>query len=358
MVSLPVKASDPRTTSVFPSASTPAFAYNGAYQLKDTLFNGPGYWLRYAAAHQVPVTGDSILSDTIAVDPGWNLVGSITAPVAAPMVSSDPTGLVISRWFGYSSGYGVADTIIPGKGYWVKTSGAGSLFLARGFDKGSSLHASGDNLKSLNSLTITDAMGSAQTLYFGAGDGTIDPKSYSMPPLPPDGIFDARFTSDEMVALSAPGTRSSVGISIAGASYPVTLRALLHHGSASLVTEGGEVELTDGRTLTIAQPAAHLALRMNSVTDPSLPERYALLQNYPNPFNPSTEIRYQIPADAHVTLRVYDLLGRIVATLVDERKAPGGYSTRWDAGAMPSGIYYYTLSAGVFSQTRSMALIR
>ncbi|MCX6135971.1 MAG: T9SS type A sorting domain-containing protein [Ignavibacteriales bacterium] len=76
-----------------------------------------------------------------------------------------------------------------------------------------------------------------------------------------------------------------------------------------------------------------------------LPENYSLSQNYPNPFNPNTWIEYSIPQQSHVTIKIFDLLGREVAVLVNEKKDAGRYSVQWNASAMPSGIYFYRLEA-------------
>jgi hypothetical protein len=95
------------------------------------------------------------------------------------------------------------------------------------------------------------------------------------------------------------------------------------------------------------------------------PGTYSLSQNYPNPFNPATEIRYELPramgqgsGRGDVRLVVYDLLGREVATLVNESQTAGAYSVRWDANRMASGVYVYKLTADGFVQTRKMVLIR
>lgn len=85
---------------------------------------------------------------------------------------------------------------------------------------------------------------------------------------------------------------------------------------------------------------------------------YKLEQNFPNPFNPSTEIRYQTSEVSHVSLMVFDLLGREVARLVDEVKQPGEFSVGWDASAFSSGIYFYRLHTGAFIQTKRMILMR
>ncbi len=88
------------------------------------------------------------------------------------------------------------------------------------------------------------------------------------------------------------------------------------------------------------------------------PEDYSLGQNYPNPFNPATEIRYRTPEAGWVTVKVYDLLGKEVATLVDEFQGPGERSVRWDASGVPSGVYYYRLGAGSFLEVKRLLVMR
>ena len=91
----------------------------------------------------------------------------------------------------------------------------------------------------------------------------------------------------------------------------------------------------------------------------SLPTKYSLGQNYPNPFNPSTTISYQLPVAAgHVSLKVYDVLGREVATLVNEQKAPGNYEVKFDGSKLASGVYIYRIEAGKFSDLKKLLLIK
>lgn len=85
---------------------------------------------------------------------------------------------------------------------------------------------------------------------------------------------------------------------------------------------------------------------------------YQLQQNYPNPFNPSTTIRYSIGDPEFVTLTVYDITGRRVATLVREEKSPGVYEARFDARNLASGVFYYTIKAGLYSETMKMVLLK
>jgi hypothetical protein len=88
------------------------------------------------------------------------------------------------------------------------------------------------------------------------------------------------------------------------------------------------------------------------------PSNFILEQNYPNPFNPSTVIGYQLPVSSDVTLKVYDLLGREITTLVDEYKTAGSYEVEFLATGLTSEIYFYQIKAGEFLQTKKMLLLK
>jgi len=92
--------------------------------------------------------------------------------------------------------------------------------------------------------------------------------------------------------------------------------------------------------------------------DQSTPHAFMLEQNYPNPFNPSTSFEFQVSSFGFVGLRVFDVLGREVATLVDEMRPAGVYTVRWYASLLPSGVYFYRLTADGAIETRRMQLIK
>ena len=89
-----------------------------------------------------------------------------------------------------------------------------------------------------------------------------------------------------------------------------------------------------------------------------IPSKYDLAQNYPNPFNPVTNLEFGISNLRFVTLKVYDMLGKEVSTLVNEKQSPGTYQVEFDAGSLTSGIYFYRLTSGDFTDTRRMMLIK
>ncbi len=86
--------------------------------------------------------------------------------------------------------------------------------------------------------------------------------------------------------------------------------------------------------------------------------KYALYQNYPNPFNPTTKIRYQLPKESKVVIKIYDILGAEVITLLNEKKEPGVYEVELNAQSLSSGAYIYRMTAGEFVETKKMVLMK
>ncbi len=94
------------------------------------------------------------------------------------------------------------------------------------------------------------------------------------------------------------------------------------------------------------------------VEDEIIPAKFALYQNHPNPFNPTTIIKFQIPTASKVTLKIFDLLGKKIRTLINENRVAGVYEQVFDARFLPSGEYFYLLQAGPNVKTRKMLLVR
>jgi hypothetical protein len=116
-------------------------------------------------------------------------------------------------------------------------------------------------------------------------------------------------------------------------------------------------ELRIGKTwasVTTAIKPSHVALTSSG----SAPREFRLAQNYPNPFNPSTNIGFSVVGTSEVSLKIRDVLGREVATLVNETLTPGSYTVKWDATSHPSGVYFYTIRAGNALETRRMILAK
>ncbi|HEV8538890.1 MAG TPA: hypothetical protein VGR15_08235, partial [Bacteroidota bacterium] len=268
LISVPLTVTDSSKTVLFPTAISNAFAWEDSYAVKPKLSNGLGYWLKFAGAETISVSGLARNIDTFAVVAGWNLIGSISTPVQVGTIISDPGGMVTSKFFGYGDGYHSDSTIDPGNGHWVKVSQSGRLFL--------SSTATGSPLNRIRILPTGE-----------------------LPPAPPEG--------------------------------------------------GG--------------------ILSSNIT----PDAFTLAQNFPNPFNPRTDFGFSVPHPAYrdlvvkegeivdagfVTLKVFDVLGREVATIVNENLPPGSYRRTWDATGFSSGMYFYELKAGRFRDVKKLIFLR
>ncbi len=178
--------------------------------------------------------------------------------------------------------------------------------------------------------------------------------------------------------LSAQSSVIAENYSLLNSDLQITSATLNYNGDNSIVQLTVDNNLTDSvyiaRVVNV-QSEAGKKITKDAITvfvfDPTvdvneetLPNKFELMQNYPNPFNPTTTIKYSIPVIAGVetlhatSLQIYNVLGQKVATLVNEKQAPGTYSVQFDASELPSGIYFYTLRAGNFAATKKMILLK
>ena len=183
---------------------------------------------------------------------------------------------------------------------------------------------------------------------------TISPKNNS----------DTLLVSGLQVILSNTGAGSLSSVSDLGdGTYQATITAPIASGNDSI----SALVISGTDTVSIFWDAVVTYVNPTSVSEnPISPDKFYLYQNSPNPFNPSTIIKYTIPSvlasgtkqSQFVSLKVYDVLGNEVATLVNENKAAGTYEVEFDASALTSGIYFYQLNVGEFSNTKKMMLLR
>jgi hypothetical protein len=112
----------------------------------------------------------------------------------------------------------------------------------------------------------------------------------------------------------------------------------------------------------------HVPITGVPIISSEIPDKFSLYQNYPNPFNPVTKIKFEVPQSLppftkggqgeFITLKVYDILGREVAVLVNEQLKPGTYEIEWDGMKYPSGVYFYMLTTNEFTETKKMMLLK
>ncbi len=346
MVSVPVSAPDFRKTVLFPTAISGAFAFDNGYITKDTLANGIGYWLKFPTTQNIELIGTPLQNYPINVVAGWNMIGSIGSNVSVNNISQVPENNIRSFYYGYNNGYQVTDTIYPGKAYWIKVAEAGQLILSS-----SGIYSRAPIVKFNNELIFKDATGNYQKLYFGKADNILK-KMSEMPPLPPEGVFDVRLASNNIYA----DQKENV-IVISSANYPVEISwKAVDQLNAKLYIDGKEITMENSGSILISDPAVKIVLKMDA--EKLIPTEFGLAQNYPNPFNPVTVIKYQLPMDEFVELKVYNLLGQEIKTLVNEIQEAGYYEISFDASRLPSGVYFYKLNSGNFTSVKKMILMR
>lgn len=133
MLSVPLLVSDRRKETLYPTAISNAFGYDGSYTLADTLEYGTGYWVKFDSAESVSFSGFTFGVDTIGVIDKWNMIGCTSDQIPVDSISSEPGGIITSNFFGFDgSAYKKVDTLKPGYGYWVKVNQAGNLVLQSG----------------------------------------------------------------------------------------------------------------------------------------------------------------------------------------------------------------------------------
>jgi hypothetical protein len=143
------------------------------------------------------------------------------------------------------------------------------------------------------------------------------------------------YTDDRCMFMFTTGQSGRMNATISGVRSPILTSNGCGVGASPIVIEGHD-----------------------NIINSNVPQSYTLLQNYPNPFNPSTVIKYGIPEQSLVTIKVYDITGQVVAEIVNDVLAAGYYTASFDASNLSAGIYLYEIKAGDYSDTKKMVLIK
>lgn len=373
LVSIPLGAEDTRFSTVLPSCENGFFFRPGeGYQSiaeEESVPPGRGFFAN-CSADTATITGAVPDSQTVAVETGWNIVGPFADSVDVEAISTEPSGIVQTSFFGFdpSSGYTSASVLVPSGGYWVKVRESGTLDLS-GASGGAALAAttalrteeteSAAQAPDGVRLLLTDAKGRSATLRFVPDATKRLLRRSALPPVPPDETFDVRFASgrsmvgvdpetNELHRIETQGLAAPVEIKMKGASTGQRLR--LHHGTGSDATE---TRLSRENPTVTLPGTARLEAGFQRV-----PAEFALWKSAPNPVRRQARIEYAVPKETDVTIAVYDVLGRSVARLVEGPRRAGRYSVTLEASRLPSGTYFYRMQAGSVTKTRRVTVVR
>lgn len=362
LMSLPIRVADRRKNTVFGSAVSNAFAFESGYVARDTLSYMEGYWLKFLYPHIVWIAGGRFEEDSVDVKLGWNLIGTISYPIPVSTVQSVPPNIISSAFYGYKNGYQMSDSLRPSQGYWVKVRQNGKLkFRKNTIGKIQTLNL--NSLSDIWKISINDSEGNSQNLYFTTTnfDESII-EYFAAPPIPPNSAFDVRFITNSYLYDHSKMVKTK--IVIRGATYPIKIEwsstpILKYELSDELGNFIGTLEGKRG-TITINNLNLNTLWLKPVISDEikSIPKNYALHQNYPNPFNSSTLIKYELPTKDFVSIKVYNTLGKEIASLVNETQEEGFYSVTFDASEYPSGVYFCKFTTTKFSAVKKLLLIK
>jgi hypothetical protein len=191
----------------------------------------------------------------------------------------------------------------------------------------------------------------SSSLYYSSGDHLLD-----------DGwiwkrIVASQFVSESepnlFVAGADPAFLASSGPRVLAPGDTTSLSAVLVFGD-----DDRDLSWNRDRALELYEAGYRMPVGVGRSAGPSMPDRFSLAQNYPNPFNPTTTVTYDLPAPSEIALSVFDVLGRKVRLLASGAHPAGTHQVRFDASGLPSGIYFCTLRAGRYTETRRMVLLR
>ncbi len=362
MVSVPGVNPDGQGVDFWWSGRNPladVYKWNGTYASVTTATPTEGYWMLHTGANtyntgdEWPAGGIQIVAhDPIAITTGWNMIGGYENSPLVSGLTTTPAGLIVpGTVYGWSGSYSSPTNLVPGFGYWLLSTGSGVINPPTLLAGGSSKLVAQEDKSEWGKITLTDASGKSYTLY--SVDGEVNLDQYQMPPLPPAGMFDVRYSSNRK---AEDLKESNQTIEMRGLEYPVTVR--VEKMSIKLQDETGKLlseRLKAGEEVIISNSAISKLM----VSSDLIPDEYALEQNYPNPFNPSTKIEFSIPEDVNnVTLTIYNALGQRVAELVNSKMEAGKYSYLWNASSVATGMYIYELRTDKFVSVKKMMLLK
>ncbi|KPK88295.1 hypothetical protein AMJ80_11255 [bacterium SM23_31] len=387
MVSLGLDIGDASRSGIFPDAIS-VYEFEKRYNMVTDLSKGKGYWVNLSKAYSTTIEDRAIDKLVLNLTEGWHMIGTISYPLAVGNITQDVPNS-IKAIYKYDRCYSrVTDSLRQGEGYWIKVSnnatltfGPGNLFktpvvlYGNDFNKDTEftlpvIFQTGSRSKALNIIFTKNA---------DPAELTALSSMFELPPLPPAGILDVRFLQENTNGLEAlfitedAAAERDILLSIPYDEQLVVKwnksmlepgRFMLKDGMGGALFSDIDMSLTDELIVTSTALIPLSGIKFSYLGQDRIVSDYKLLPNYPNPFNPETTIGFQVPKSSFVTLKIYNILGNEVKTLMNKNVAPGSYSVKWDGTdnygkKASSGVYIYIIRADTgFIQSRRLLLIR
>jgi hypothetical protein len=347
LLSVPIQANNMFYKNLFPSSNSFAYTYDGGYTRKDTLKVGQGFWLKFPSSQYISIRGIQKNEISIPLKSGWNLIGGLNGIIPVSSVQTEPPGILASSFYEYDNGYQVANNIVKGKGYWIKSNSDGFLQMSiSGLQKGNvELRYENDKLDFIEIVS-----GDFNSKIF-LSDRVIDKSYFELPPRPPLNIFDIRFDDESNIIFSGEEKHLNIQTEI----LPVIVR----FGKNNKFNEI-KLKFLDGRVIALRandefkiyskeQLSFFVSLKDEKENSKSISTKFEMSEIFPNPFNSTTKVRFYIPekddnSEFVVEIRIYDLLGRVITKQISQMN-PGYHEFSFNASKynLSSGLYFCEL---------------
>ena len=348
MIGAPLITQNMNYNEVFPESVTGSlYSYNETYLNEDILVPGTGYWLNFYAEGSSAIQGEPIAELTIELTEGWNLISGISDEISIGGIIDLEDIIVEGTIYQFQEAYVNAEMIEPGEAYWIYSNADGAITISS-TNSIRTLSKITDHTERANILSIN-----GRNLYFGVSIPEEEVLNYHLPPKPPKGAFDVRFSNNMKVA------ENSGAIKIMNSSPHLVIHYDIKDNSNWILTGIQEYRISDYGEIIVSGDVSEFTLNK----DIEIPLVYSVSQNYPNPFNPKTTISYELPEHSNVSIIIYDLLGQTVKTLVNKYEEPGFKFVTWGGTdnlgkPVTAGLYIYQIKADSFIAVRKMALLK
>ncbi|RPI70027.1 MAG: T9SS C-terminal target domain-containing protein, partial [Ignavibacteriae bacterium] len=372
LLSVPVNPSSSYWGDIFKNAlNIPIRFAQNSYQANETnLAPGVGYFVKYSDEVDKSVAGSRLTriddnTHATRLYEGWNTIGSLSTPISTERVELIPYGTsgafpqIEGDIFRYVTdrGYQAVTEIQPGLGYWIHITGQAYLKMTAGSGNKAGVNFSSVREAVKNSsatVTINDAANKSADLYISE-IGTVDAMNvFELPPVPPAGMFDVRFSNQAYVEDAV-----SPLIRLQGVDFPATItvaNATRNYTVVNPVTGDvlGTVVAGRSNTITIADPRTPSIRLMGGEAD------FATLNASvtPNPVANAAVVNVTVPNAGRVTVELFNLVGERLATLLDEVKATGVYGVDLNAASFGAGRYIVKVTNGNDVVTTSVTVVR
>src|SRR5690625_3095513 len=361
--------STPLQNSVQNLEQTTLFGFSNQYELAAELQPSRGYWIKSKTISEetVPVTGTGLLSSTLMLRKGWNLIGSLSAPVSVNSISDPGRILTAAPVYGFSAdGYQRTDKLLPNQGYWIYASESGEIEMRIQEE----ISEESNHLKAAKAIVAEDSPPDiwidfsndrqSEKLYIREFPGSEEESMrFMLPPEPPSPVLDVR-TSGGLNLVQSGSER----IRLQSETYPV--RVTLHGVEKNseytwrfVLKDGIDehvVDLIPGEPMMITQQYDRIEMVKIRMEEAITETR--MLPGYPNPFNPAAIIQYQLKVSGDIKIEVYDSIGRRVQVLADGFQPSGQHQVSFHAGHLSTGVYIVRFVTGTGIQQQKITLIK